>query len=157
MDREEEVIMGFRDILNKLAWLNKFKMEDVLKEYKSSEVHCMEYIDRNTDSNVTKLAEAFFMTRSATSKITKKLIEKGFVESYQKPDNKKEIYFRLTKKGKEVSKIHDELHKEFQDRDKAVFEDVTKEEFDTIINFVEKYRSHLDLEIQKKNLDIKSE
>lgn len=157
MDREEEVIMGFRDILNKLAWLNKFKMEDVLKEYKSSEVHCMEYIDRNTDSNVTKLAEAFFMTRSATSKITKKLIEKGFVESYQKPDNKKEIYFRLTREGKEVSKIHDELHKEFQDRDKVVFEDVTKEEFDTIINFVEKYRNHLDLEIQKKNLDIKSE
>ena len=35
------------------------------------------------------------MTRGAISKITKKLIKKGIIESYQKPDNKKEIYFRL--------------------------------------------------------------
>ena len=138
MNKEEQVIMGFRDLFNKMAWLNKFKMEERLKEYKPSEVHCIEYIGKNVDSNVTKLAESFYMTRSAMSKITKKLIEKGFIESYQKPDNKKEIYFRLTKQGKEINKIHEELHKEFQERDKAVFEEVTEAQFDSMINFVEK-------------------
>jgi len=116
MNKEEQVIMSFRNLYNKMVWLNKLKMEESLKGYKSSEVHCIEYIGRNVDSNVTKLAESFYMTRSAISKVTKKLIKKGYIESYQKTDNKKEIYFRLTPQGKEIYKIHDELHKEFQDR-----------------------------------------
>jgi DNA-binding MarR family transcriptional regulator len=157
MNKEEQVITGFRDLFNKLVLLNKFKMEDSLKGYKSSEVHCIEYIGRNVDSNVTKLAESFYMTRGAISKIIKKLIEKGIIESYQKPDNKKEIYFRLTEQGKVIYKIHEKLHKEFQERDKAVFEQVTEEQFDSMLSFVEKYSSHLDAEIKKLGVDIKSE
>ncbi len=156
MNKEEQVIMGFRDLFNKIVWLNKSKMEDSLKGYKSSEVHCIEYIGRNIDSNVTKLAESFYMTRGAMSKITKKLLKKGIIESYQKPDNKKEIYFRLTEQGKEVYKIHEKLHKEFQERDKVVFEQITDEQFDIMLSFIEKYSKHLDTEIKKARIDIKS-
>ena len=154
MNKEEQFIIGFRDLYNKTVFLNKFKMEDSLKGYKSSEIHCIEYIGRNVDSNVTKLAESFYMTRGAISKITKKLIKKGVIESYQKPENKKEIYFRLTEQGKGIYKIHEELHKEFRERDKAVFEQVTDEQFDTMFNFVEKYNRHLDAEIKKTGADI---
>ncbi|MBM7833179.1 MarR family transcriptional regulator [Clostridium sardiniense] len=149
MNKEEQVMMSLRDLLNKISWLNKFKMEDSLKGYKPSEVHCIEYIGRNIDSNVTKLAESFFMTRGAISKLTKKLIEKGLIESYQKQDNKKEIYFRLTEQGKIIYKIHEELHQEFRERDKAVFEKVTEEQFDSMLSLVEKYSKHLDEEIKK--------
>lgn len=154
MSKEEQLITGFRDLYNKMVFLNKFKMEDSLKGYKSSEVHCIESIGRNADSNVTKLAESFYMTRGAISKITKKLIQKGIIESYQKPDNKKEIYFKLTEQGKSIYKIHEELHKEFKERDKAVFEPVTEEQFDIMLRFVERYRRHLDAEIKKQGLDI---
>ncbi|WP_243634206.1 MarR family transcriptional regulator, partial [Bacillus thuringiensis] len=147
---------GFRELYNKLVWLNKDKMEEGLKGFKSSEVHCIEYIENNADSNVTQLAEAFYVTRGAISRMTKKLIQKGLVESYQKSENKKEIYFKLTEQGKEIYKIHEDLHKEFQERDKAVFEQVTEEEFDSIISFVEKYSRHLDAEIKKQGIHIKS-
>ena len=157
MEKEEQVIMGFRNILNKMILLNKAKMEESLKGYKSSEVHCIEYIGRNTDTNVTKLAESFYMTNGAISKLTKKLIKKGIIESYQKLDNKKEIYFRLTTQGEAINKIHEELHKEFQERDKVVFEQVTEEQFDSMLNFVEKYTKHLDEEIKKQSIDMKSE
>ncbi|MNB78080.1 HTH-type transcriptional regulator Hpr [compost metagenome] len=157
MNKEDQVISGFRDLFNKMVWLNKIKMEDSLKGYKPSEVHCIEYIGRNADSNVTKLAESFYMTRSAISKITKKLMEKGLIESYQKPDNKKEIYFRLTEQGEVVNKVHEELHKEFQERDKAVFEQVTEEQFDSMLRFMDRYSRHLDAEIKKQGLDTKSE
>ena len=157
MNKEEQVIMGVRDLFNKMVWLNKFKMEESLKAYKSSEVHCIEYIGSNADTNVTKLSEYFYMTRGAMSKLTKKLIKKGVIESYQKTDNKKEIYFRLTEQGKEVYKTHEKLHKEFQERDKAIFEQVTEEQFDSMLNFIEKYSSHLDGEIKKLGIDIKSE
>lgn len=157
MNKKEQLVMDFRGLFNKMAWLNKLKMEDCLKEYKPSEVHCIEYIGRNVDSNVTKLAESFYMTRSAISKITKKLIEKGFIESYQKPDNKKEIYFKLTEQGKVIHKTHEKLHKEFQERDKVVFDQVTEEQFDNMLSFIEKYNKHLDEEIKKLDIDIKSE
>ncbi len=157
MNKEDQVLMGFRDVFNKLVWLNKDKMEDSLKGYKPSEVHCIEYIERNVDSNVTKLAETFYMTRGAISKMTKKLMEKGLVESYQKSDNKKEIYFKLTEQGKVIYKIHEELHKEFQERDKAVFEQVTVEQFESMLSFMETYNKHLDAEIKKLGADIKSE
>ena len=154
MNKDEQVIMGFRDLLNKMVSIDKFKMEESLKGYKSSEVHCIEYIGRNVDSNVTRLAESFYMTRGAISKLTKKLIKKGMIESYQKPDNKKEIYFRLTEQGKAINKVHEDLHEEFEERDKAVFEQVTEEQFDIMLNFVEKYRKHLDAEIKKLGVDI---
>jgi DNA-binding MarR family transcriptional regulator len=157
MNKEEQVIMGFRDLYNKIVWLNKDKMEESLKGFKSSEVHCIEYIEKNVDSNVTKLAEYFYMTRGAISKLTKKLIKKGLIESYQKSDNKKEIYFRLTKQGKVIYKIHEDLHKEFQERDKAVFDQITEEQFDSMLSFVEKYSKHLDQEIKKMDIDNKSE
>lgn len=157
MNKEEQLMMGFRELFNKISWLNKFKMEDSLKEYKSSEVHYIECIGRNIDPNVTKLAESLYMTRGAISKMTKKLIKKGIIESYQKPDNKKEIYFKLTDQGQRIYKIHEELHREFQERDKAVFNQVTEEQFDSMLSFIEKYNSHLDAEIKKKNMDIKTE
>lgn len=157
MNKEEQVIVAFRDLYNKMSWLNKLKMEDSLKEFKSSEVHCIEAIGKNADSNVTKLAESFYMTSGAISKLTKKLIKKGVIESYQKADNKKEIYFRLTEKGKAVYNIHEELHKEFQERDKAVFEQVTEKQYGDMLRFVERYSRHLDEEIKKLDVNIKSE
>ncbi|WP_242239255.1 MarR family transcriptional regulator [Bacillus cereus group sp. BfR-BA-01309] len=156
MNKEEQVMNGFRELYNKMVWLNKDKMEEGLKGFKSSEVHCIEYIENNADSNVTQLAEAFYVTRGAISRMTKKLINKGLIESYQKSENKKEIYFKLTEQGKDIYKIHEELHNEFQQRDKAVFEQVTEAEFDSIINFVEKYSRHLDAEIKKQGIHIKS-
>ncbi|MFC9774220.1 MarR family transcriptional regulator [Paenibacillus chitinolyticus] len=157
MNKEEQVLAGFRDLFNKLVWLNKGKMENSLKGYKPSEVHCIEYIEKNVDSNVTKLAESFYMTRGAISKITKQLLKKGLIESYRKPDNKKEIYFRLTEKGKVIYNIHEDLHKEFQERDKAVFEQVTEEQFDSMLSFVETYSRHLDAEIKKRGISIEPE
>jgi DNA-binding MarR family transcriptional regulator len=149
MNKEEQLIVGFRDFFNKMVWLNKIKMEDSLKGYKSSEVHCIDVVGKNADFNVTKLAESFYMTSGAISKLTKKLIKKGIIESYQKPENKKEIYFRLTPQGNAIYKIHEELHNEFQARDKVVFEQVTEEQFDSMLSFTEKYSRHLDEEIKK--------
>ncbi|MDY0393854.1 hypothetical protein RWE15_04505 [Virgibacillus halophilus] len=46
MNKEEELLINFRDLFNKLAWLNKPKMEEHLKDYKPSEVHCIESIEK---------------------------------------------------------------------------------------------------------------
>ncbi|MHC5252612.1 MarR family transcriptional regulator [Listeria kieliensis] len=157
MNSEERLLTGFRDVYNKLVWLNKSKMERSLSGYKPAEVHCLEFIQKNSEVNVTKLAEAFYMTRSAMSKMTKKLMEKGAIESYQKPENKKEIYFRLTEKGRQVDQIHTELHQEFRERDHSVFDTITEQELEGMLKFVDRYSEHLDEEIDKQNRKSKNE
>ena len=154
MDREERLIVEVRTLFNKLSWLNKIKMEAALKEYKASEVHFLEYIDKNEDINVTKLAESFFMTRSAMSKVAKKLIKKGYIESYQKPENKKEIYFKLTEQGEKINKVHEKLHNEFRQRDKVVFDKLDDEQLVNMLAFIQEYSNHLDKEIEKVNVSV---
>ncbi|WP_088811069.1 MULTISPECIES: MarR family transcriptional regulator [unclassified Listeria] len=155
MEKQEEVIVKFRDLFNKMAWLNKEKMAEALDGYKPSEVHCIEFIGQNVDPNVTKMAEELYMTRGAISKITKKLLKKGYVECYQKVANKKEVYFSLTPEGKKIYDIHDRLHKTFQERDQVVFDQVAEPQFDAMLRFIEMYSAHLDNEIKKEGRDMR--
>ena len=147
MDRQEELVIGFRELYNKMVWLNRMEMEERLKGYKPSEIHCVEYIGKNDDANVTKLAEAFYMTRGAISKLSKKLMEKGLIRSYQKPDNKKEIYFALTLQGEKLYEIHEALHETFRQRDRGVFDRMSREQLEAVFEFVSVYNQHLEDEI----------
>ncbi|WP_278382159.1 MarR family transcriptional regulator [Clostridium tyrobutyricum] len=149
MNKEEQAMMGLWDIFKKKMWLDSFKMKSSLKGYNPSEIHCIAYIGEDKNSNVTKLAESFDMTRGAISKLTKKLVKKGLIENYQKSDNKKEVYFKLTKRGKTIYNIHEEIHREFKDRDQPFFEQITEEQLDVILDFAKKYNMHLDAEIKK--------
>jgi len=157
MIKEEQAMIGLWDIFKKKMWLDSIKMKASLKGYNPSEIHCIAYIGEDEDSNVTKLADSFNMTRGAISKLKKKLVKKGLIESYQKPDNKKEVYFRLTEQGKAIYSIHEEMHREFKDRDQPFFEQVTEEQLDVILGFAEKYNMHLDAEIKKLGVDMKSD
>lgn len=150
MNKKELLLTGFRDLYNKMAWLNNIKMNRSFGEFTSAEVHFIEYVGENPDSNVTKLANAFYMTRGGASKMSKKLIKKGVIESYQKVENNKEIYFKLTPAGEAIYKTHRDLHKEFEERDNSVFEQITEEQFDSMLRFIAKYSNHLDSEIAKE-------
>nr|WP_312579285.1 MarR family transcriptional regulator [Sedimentibacter sp.] len=160
MNKEEQVIMAINNLYNKIGWLNRLKLEESTQNndfqlYTSSEIFCIEYIGNNVDLNGTRLARACFMTRSALSKLTKKLIKKGLIERYQKPDNKKEIYFRLTEKGKDIYNIHEEMTSKFLERDKVVFEKISKEQLDNMLFFFDSYNSHLDRELKQMDVDNK--
>lgn len=155
MDKKDQVLLSVRELFNKKSWLDKLKMEEQLNEYKPSEVHCIEFIGKNKDTNVTKISESLFMTKGAISKITKKLLKKGSIERYQKSDNKKEIYFKLTEQGKVVFNTHEKLHKELQDRDEAVFNQVTDKQYDAMLAFLANYSYHLDKEIEKLDIEHK--
>lgn len=157
MSKDEQAMIGLWNMFKKRMWLDSFKMKACLKGYNPSEIHCIAYIGENEDSNVTKLAESFDMTRGAISKLSKKLVKKGLIESYQKPENKKEVYFELTKQGKAIYNIHEKMHREFKNRDQPFFDQITEEQLDVILGFAEKYNTHLDAEIKKLDVDMKSD
>lgn len=154
MRREDRFLEAARELHLKMKWLNKSKMEDNFGDFTAAEVHTIVYIEENRDVNVTELARAFYMTKGAMSKITKKLIKKGAIESYQSPDNKKEIYYRLTDAGRKVHEIHGQLHSEFVKRDQAVFDQITDEQFEAMMDFIDKFNDHLDVEMERAKSDL---
>jgi|SRR5579875_2704724 len=143
MDKRQQLMSELMDLCNEIIWLNKPELESVLNGYTLNEIQLIENIALIPNANVTKLASASYMTRGAISKLTKKLIAKNIIESYQNAKNKKEIYFRLTTKGQQIHNVHQELHRSFLERDKEVFQNMTDDEFDTIFRFIGRYRHHL--------------
>lgn len=156
MNIGEQILADFWEVFQKKILLENFYTERKLKGYNPSEIHCIQYIGRNPNSNVTKLANAFRMTTGGITKLTKKLLKKNLIETYKMPNNKKEIYFRLTSSGEDIYKIHEELHKDFSKRDKEIFEQITDSEYACIFRFINLYSSHLDNELDKMAIDINS-
>lgn len=149
MSKENKLTQSLTKTYNTLTYLNNKQLKEYLKGYQFSELHCIAYIETIEDANVTKLAEALHMTRGGISKLTKKLIKEKAIETYQSPNNKKEIYFKLTDLGKEMSLRHKEVHRIWEERDKAIYNLIPDEEKEVIINFLEKFNDHLEMEIKK--------
>jgi DNA-binding MarR family transcriptional regulator len=88
-----------------------------------AEVHLLETIKANEGANVGELARHLGMTSGAISQVTRKLLDKGFIEAYRKPGNRKEVFSRLTALGDQVCEGHQKHHenmervlREFMDR-----------------------------------------
>ena len=84
--------------------------EDCFDDLNLTEVHCIHWIGMLDHANVTKVSNEMGMTRGAISKISKKLLQKNLIESYQEPENNKNIYFRVAEGGKRIFETHKIRH-----------------------------------------------
>lgn len=99
MEREELLMDALWKMFQRRWALDKTVWRQASEDLNPTELRCIEYVGNHANVNATRLAEAFFMTTGATSKLTKKLLAKGFLVRYQKEKNRKEVYFRLTEEG----------------------------------------------------------
>lgn len=136
--------MENKKILNKLIEIfqlvEEMNKKLFLKEYDGlnmSDVHTIEYLGKNSNCNLTAISKYMKITKSGTLKIVKKLLERGEIEQFQLPHNKKEKYFSLTPQGKEIFKKHEELHKKGEERDRKLFENFSQEDKQTIFKFLQ--------------------
>ena len=68
---------------------------------------------------------------------------KGFIERYQVPTNKKEIYFRLTDLGRRAYDGHVHYHSRHSNSFYDNFNDYNEEQKDLIIKFVDDYTANI--------------
>lgn len=115
----------------------------LFEEFSISEMHCVDFIFKTELPNVTKLSEKMNITKGGVSKIIKKLIEKNAIESFSVDTNKKEIYYKLTNKGKKIFKLHKNIHEKWCEINLEFFKNCSKEEIKYTILFLEKYIQYL--------------
>jgi len=75
--------------------------------------HLVETIDKYPNSNTTDLAKILGITKGAISQQTLRLEKMKIITEHKAFKNKKEKFFSLTKKGKKLSHLHEQLHVRF--------------------------------------------
>ncbi len=136
MDRMLEIV----DVLTKIAERSALLRHGdsvVLDGLNLAEVHCIDQIGAADPANVTRIADAMRLTRGAISKITKKLLCKGLIESYQRPGNNKEIYFQLTAGGRQIFEEHRICHVKSRQDKLAILTGYKDEEQAVILKFLQ--------------------
>lgn len=149
MNEQELLLKEIALMLERQDMLSKLTESQCLDEYGYSETHCIDFIGRLELPNVTKVAEHMGMTRGAISKMTKKLLEKGLIERYSLTTNKKEIYFRLTERGKLLFEEHDKRHKRWEKRDMEFLAEYSKDEVCTVYQFMKEFNGYLEKQIEE--------
>ena len=103
-----------------------------------AEVHLLDAINEHPDETTSQLALRHGITKGAVAQLTKKLQEKELITAFRLPDNKKEIYFELTKPGKKAVAGHDRHHKRLNAGLTTYFDTLTDKEMRTILTFLDK-------------------
>ena len=143
MNKTQPLTRAISDIARKRHSIIKANFKEVLQNYSYSELHTIDFIGKNPKSNVTRIAKNFMMTRGAISKIVKHLTQNGHIESYQIPDNKKEIYFRLTEEGEHIFHEHDRMHQIISTLDSEYFSAFSPELLATFHDILTGYKEFL--------------
>ena len=147
MKKSRLLLEQFRRYANNADMMTKLHSTGELTGYGNSELNCLDCIGSMSLPNAARIAEAMEMTRSAISKILRKLTAKDAVASYQLPDNQKEIYYRLTPLGRELFKAHRLRHQGWEDRDQAFFDSLPGETVDAALRFMNMYNGFLELKL----------
>ncbi len=76
----------------------------------NTEIKLIETIYQHPQANAGELSAKLGITKGALTQLSEKLFSKGLAESYTKPGNKKEKYYRLTVLGEKAREVHQEHH-----------------------------------------------
>jgi len=74
------------------------------------EAHTIEAVGRHPQMNVTEVANASGITKSAASQMVSKLCDKGFLSKKQAPHSNKEYQLTLSPLGEKAFEAHERLH-----------------------------------------------
>lgn len=110
-----------------------------------AEVMLLEVVQRYPQHSAAALAGILGITRGALTQTAKKLIEKGLVEQYNPPGNKKTKYHRLTGAGEAVRRAHLQYHAEANARVRAYLCACPQEEKQVLLRFFQTLRDNRQL------------
>lgn len=149
MSYSELLLAQFTELFEKHDVLDKLNSREILHNYGHSEIHCIHLIGKLEQPNVTKISLELAMTKSTISRIAKRLLDNGDIESYQLECNKKEIYYKLTPKGQELFDEHLKIHSSGRGIDKKFFEEFDDNDSHIVSECLSKYNKYLEVQIAK--------
>lgn len=98
-------------------------------------VHVIDCIGNNEPINNTSIAERMNLSKASITKISTKLLEEGFIKRSQMNDNRKEVFFSLSPKGRQIFDVHATMHEHFERRFIAALHTFSESELQASLKF----------------------
>ncbi|MFP7225277.1 MarR family transcriptional regulator [Priestia filamentosa] len=108
-----------------------------------SSIHVIECIGHNEPINNIGIATKMNLSKANITKITRKLTKDELIKRFQLSDNKKEIYFKLTSRGKQVFALHEKLHNKKRDQFYELIDNFSDDKQKVILEFLGKMINQL--------------
>ncbi|MGI5928392.1 MarR family transcriptional regulator [Pseudoflavonifractor sp.] len=147
MTKHQLLIQQFRRYANNVDLITRAHSTEILNGYGNSELNCIDCIGRAKRPTASSISKEMDITRSGISKVLRRLVSKGAIQSYQMPSNQKEIYYCLTPYGQEIFKQHRLRHQNWEDRDRMFFQSLSSEMLDTALQFMNIYNGYLEMKV----------
>lgn len=150
---EAKLLAELTALYEKQDALSKITNGDLFQVYGNSEIHCIDVIGDLGEANGTQVAERLKITRSAVSKIIRRLKQEDLVFQRQKADNKKEIFYAMTEKGRNIYAAHKLAHQRWQARDAAFLKKIPSAQKEAVYLFLTKFNAYLRSAIEENKND----
>ncbi|MBU2658746.1 pulcherriminic acid biosynthesis transcriptional regulator PchR [Bacillus cabrialesii] len=148
------------DIYVRLLHLNEQKANTTLQQFfkeaaeedmidvpkNMTSIHVIDCISQHEPINNAGIARKMNLSKANVTKISTKLIKEEFINSYQLTDNKKEVYFKLTRKGRRIFDLHEKLHKKKELAFYQFLDSFSQDEQNAVLKFLEQLTSALEAE-----------
>jgi DNA-binding MarR family transcriptional regulator len=135
MNQELELVESM-DKLSEL--IRKFQTQLLtgdLKEYTIRQLYYIELINKNEGISVSELSKALDVKKSTVSVAINQLIGLGIVTKIQSDVDKRFYFLQLTPKGKDIMKMHKQVHK---NTIKKILKILNPEEVENFIKIIKK-------------------
>lgn len=108
-----------------------------------AELGLLDQIEEFPESNVSALSSRCGVTKSAVTQLSARLMEKGLIERYQSPRNKKERFFRLTDAGRQARQAYAEENQKAAGAMRRYLCGLSAEEKKTIVSFMAMMKTYI--------------
>lgn len=135
MTQEIELVESIDKISGLIEKLKSEILTGDLKEYTLRQLYYIELINKYENISISEISRMLEVKKSTVSIAINHLIEQGIVIKVQSTTDKRFYFLKLTPKGKNIIKIHMQVHK---NAIKRILEILNKEEVDNFIKIVNK-------------------
>jgi len=95
---------------------SKYISTSKLKTLSSTQIHYIDLINHEHNPTMSELAKKLKVTKPTVTNSIEKLEKLGLVLKIQSDDDRRIQHLHLTKKGMEISKLHDKFHYVFTEK-----------------------------------------
>jgi DNA-binding MarR family transcriptional regulator len=113
MESTKEVINDLLvEVFNHILSIEQHNLRKRGVKISMNEVHVLEAITKTKEPTMTHIANRLRVTVGTLTTAINRLVEKGYVQRERLASDKRRVIVSITKKARDVLKIHDQFHDE---------------------------------------------
>ncbi|MDD1764067.1 MAG: MarR family transcriptional regulator [Methanobacteriaceae archaeon] len=137
MNEELELVEAMDDLSELIRKFQTQLLSGDLKQYTLRQLYYIELINKHEGISVSEISKKLEIKKSTVSIAINQLIDLGIITKIQSKDDKRFYFLQLTPKGKEIMKMHMQVHK---NTIKKILKILNQEEVEKFIQIVNKIK-----------------